>query len=173
MAGVDVFSQPLKRLLDSAKERAASLPVLVPASFYLPAPPLYCPQPSPDTQVHQTRFKHVSSVALYCRVHLWISFYVGHSTISMSGSGEKLSLSGLQADAEGSHALQSRPQLSARCAVVHQEAASLQTSTTQGANSSAFTINMSSACSFTKYIFWVTRSGRRRLNRMLTSYQKD
>ncbi|KAA0704314.1 Protein JBTS17 [Triplophysa tibetana] len=50
MAEVDVFSQPLKRLLESAKERAASLPVLLPAAFYLPAPPLYCPQPSPDTQ---------------------------------------------------------------------------------------------------------------------------
>ncbi|XP_065120529.1 ciliogenesis and planar polarity effector 1 isoform X4 [Paramisgurnus dabryanus] len=50
MAEVDVFSQPLTRLLDSAKKRAASLSVLVPAVFYLPAPPLYCPQPSPDPQ---------------------------------------------------------------------------------------------------------------------------
>ncbi|KAL1267181.1 hypothetical protein QQF64_002856, partial [Cirrhinus molitorella] len=50
MAEVDVISQPLTRLLDTAKERAASLPALVPAAFYLPAPPLYCPQPSPNTQ---------------------------------------------------------------------------------------------------------------------------
>ncbi|XP_073686293.1 ciliogenesis and planar polarity effector 1 [Garra rufa] len=50
MAEVDVISQPLTRLLDAAKERAASLPALVPAMFYLPAPPLYCPQPSPNTQ---------------------------------------------------------------------------------------------------------------------------
>ncbi|XP_057177009.1 ciliogenesis and planar polarity effector 1 isoform X2 [Triplophysa rosa] len=57
MAEVDVFSQPLKRLLESAKERATSLPVLLPAAFYLPAPPLYCPQPSPDTQ--ETRSAHL------------------------------------------------------------------------------------------------------------------
>uniref|UniRef100_A0A9J7YV52 Ciliogenesis and planar polarity effector 1-like n=1 Tax=Cyprinus carpio carpio TaxID=630221 RepID=A0A9J7YV52_CYPCA len=50
MAEVDVISQPLTRLLDAAKERAMSLPALVPPAFYLPAPPLYCPQPSPNTQ---------------------------------------------------------------------------------------------------------------------------
>ncbi|XP_026119483.1 ciliogenesis and planar polarity effector 1 isoform X4 [Carassius auratus] len=50
MAEVDVISHPLTRLLDAAKERAMSLPALVPPAFYLPAPPLYCPQPSPNTQ---------------------------------------------------------------------------------------------------------------------------
>ncbi|XP_076876883.1 ciliogenesis and planar polarity effector 1 isoform X2 [Brachyhypopomus gauderio] len=50
MAGVDVVSQPLGKLLDSAKDRASSLPALVPPAFYLPAPPLYCPQPAPNTQ---------------------------------------------------------------------------------------------------------------------------
>ncbi|CAM4728658.1 unnamed protein product [Leuciscus chuanchicus] len=50
MAEVDVISQPLTRLMNAAKERATSLPVLVPPVFYLPAPPLYCPQPSPNTQ---------------------------------------------------------------------------------------------------------------------------
>ncbi|XP_056323405.1 ciliogenesis and planar polarity effector 1 [Danio aesculapii] len=50
MAELDVLSQPLTRLLDAAKERATSLPALVPAVFYLPAPPLYCPQPSANTQ---------------------------------------------------------------------------------------------------------------------------
>ncbi|XP_051972738.1 ciliogenesis and planar polarity effector 1 [Xyrauchen texanus] len=50
MAEVDIISQTLTRLLDSAKERATSLSVLVPPAFYLPAPPLYCPQPSPNTQ---------------------------------------------------------------------------------------------------------------------------
>ncbi|XP_051542049.1 ciliogenesis and planar polarity effector 1 isoform X2 [Myxocyprinus asiaticus] len=50
MAEVDIISQPLTRLLDSAKERAISLSILVPPVFYLPAPPLYCPQPSPNTQ---------------------------------------------------------------------------------------------------------------------------
>ncbi|XP_059395372.1 ciliogenesis and planar polarity effector 1 [Carassius carassius] len=50
MAEVDIISHPLTRLLDAAKERAMSLPALVPPAFYLPAPPLYCPQPSPNTQ---------------------------------------------------------------------------------------------------------------------------
>ncbi|KAK7125268.1 hypothetical protein R3I93_020830 [Phoxinus phoxinus] len=50
MAEVDVVSQPLTRLMNAAKERATSLPALVPPAFYLPAPPLYCPQPSPNTQ---------------------------------------------------------------------------------------------------------------------------
>ncbi|XP_049324352.1 ciliogenesis and planar polarity effector 1 isoform X3 [Astyanax mexicanus] len=50
MAEVDVVSQPLSQLLDSAKEHAHSFPMLVPPVFYLPAPPLYCPQPSPNTQ---------------------------------------------------------------------------------------------------------------------------
>ncbi|XP_036450987.1 ciliogenesis and planar polarity effector 1 [Colossoma macropomum] len=50
MADVDVVSQPLTQLLDSAKEHASSLPMLVPPAFYLPAPPLYCPQPAPNTQ---------------------------------------------------------------------------------------------------------------------------
>ncbi|XP_017567420.2 ciliogenesis and planar polarity effector 1 isoform X1 [Pygocentrus nattereri] len=50
MADVDVVSQPLTQLLDSAKEHASSLAMLVPPAFYLPAPPLYCPQPAPNTQ---------------------------------------------------------------------------------------------------------------------------
>ncbi|XP_056117384.1 ciliogenesis and planar polarity effector 1 [Rhinichthys klamathensis goyatoka] len=50
MAEVNVVSQPLTRLMNAAKERATSLPALVPPAFYLPAPPLYCPQPSPNTQ---------------------------------------------------------------------------------------------------------------------------
>ncbi|XP_058267346.1 ciliogenesis and planar polarity effector 1 isoform X3 [Hemibagrus wyckioides] len=50
MAEVDVVSQPLTRLLESAKEHASSFTALVPPAFYLPAPPLYCPQPAPNTQ---------------------------------------------------------------------------------------------------------------------------
>ncbi|XP_066507194.1 ciliogenesis and planar polarity effector 1 isoform X2 [Hoplias malabaricus] len=50
MAEVDIVSQPLTQLLDSAKKHASSLPTLVPPAFYLPAPPLYCPQPAPNTQ---------------------------------------------------------------------------------------------------------------------------
>ncbi|XP_041753988.2 ciliogenesis and planar polarity effector 1 isoform X1 [Coregonus clupeaformis] len=50
MAGVDVLSQPLGALLDSAKDLSSCLPALVPMGLYLPAPPLYCPQPAPNTQ---------------------------------------------------------------------------------------------------------------------------
>lgn len=51
MAEVDVVSLPLARLLESAKKHASSFTALVPLAFYLPAPPLYCPQPAPNTQV--------------------------------------------------------------------------------------------------------------------------
>ncbi|KAJ7987160.1 hypothetical protein DPEC_G00335870 [Dallia pectoralis] len=50
MAGVDVLSQPLVALLDSAKHLASCFPALVPQGLYLPAPPLYCPQPAANTQ---------------------------------------------------------------------------------------------------------------------------
>ncbi|KAM4634088.1 ciliogenesis and planar polarity effector 1 [Polymixia lowei] len=50
MAGVDVTSAPLSALLDSAKDLSSCLPALVPVALYLPAPPLYCPQPAPNTQ---------------------------------------------------------------------------------------------------------------------------
>lgn len=52
MAGVDVISLPLSSLLEKAKNMSSSLPALVPNGLYLPSPPLYCPQPSPNTQVH-------------------------------------------------------------------------------------------------------------------------
>lgn len=51
MAGVDVLSTPLTSLLDAAKDLSSFLPILVPSGMYLPSPPLYCPQPSPNTQV--------------------------------------------------------------------------------------------------------------------------
>ncbi|KAJ3604992.1 hypothetical protein NHX12_027043 [Muraenolepis orangiensis] len=50
MAGVDVASAPLSGLMASAKTLASRLPALVPPGVYLPAPPLYCPQPAPDAQ---------------------------------------------------------------------------------------------------------------------------
>lgn len=52
MAGVNVMSSPLSSLLDTAKNLCSCLPMLVPNGLYLPSPPLYCPQPSPNTQVH-------------------------------------------------------------------------------------------------------------------------
>ncbi|XP_047185530.1 ciliogenesis and planar polarity effector 1 isoform X1 [Scophthalmus maximus] len=50
MAGVNVMSSPLSSLLDTAKDLCSCLPMLVPNGLYLPSPPLYCPQPSPNTQ---------------------------------------------------------------------------------------------------------------------------
>ncbi|XP_045922847.1 ciliogenesis and planar polarity effector 1 isoform X1 [Micropterus dolomieu] len=50
MAGVNVMSSPLSSLLDTAKDLCSCLPILVPNALYLPSPPLYCPQPSPNTQ---------------------------------------------------------------------------------------------------------------------------
>ncbi|XP_059214508.1 ciliogenesis and planar polarity effector 1 [Centropristis striata] len=50
MAGVNVMSSPLSSLLDTAKDLCSCLPLMVPSGLYLPSPPLYCPQPSPNTQ---------------------------------------------------------------------------------------------------------------------------
>ncbi|XP_054613801.1 ciliogenesis and planar polarity effector 1 isoform X2 [Dunckerocampus dactyliophorus] len=50
MADVNVLSSPLTSLLDSAKDLCSGLPALVHSGLYLPSPPLYCPQPSPNTQ---------------------------------------------------------------------------------------------------------------------------
>nr|XP_040053253.1 ciliogenesis and planar polarity effector 1 isoform X3 [Gasterosteus aculeatus aculeatus] len=49
MAGVNVMSSPMASLLDTVKDLCACLPFLVPTGLYLPSPPLYCPQPSPNT----------------------------------------------------------------------------------------------------------------------------
>lgn len=51
MAGVNVMSFPLSTLLDKVKDMCLLMPTLVPYEVYLPSPPLYCPQPSPNTQV--------------------------------------------------------------------------------------------------------------------------
>ena len=51
MAGVDVVSGLLSDLMESAKALSSCLPALVPQELYLPAPPLYCPQPASNTQV--------------------------------------------------------------------------------------------------------------------------
>ncbi|XP_023193921.1 protein JBTS17 isoform X1 [Xiphophorus maculatus] len=50
MAGVNVMSFPLSTLLDKVKDMCLLMPTLVPYEVYLPSPPLYCPQPSPNTQ---------------------------------------------------------------------------------------------------------------------------
>ncbi|XP_068191690.1 ciliogenesis and planar polarity effector 1 [Antennarius striatus] len=61
MAGVDVISSPLSSLLETAKQLCSGLTTLVPNGVYLPSPPLYCPQPSPNTQDPVEQFGEVSS----------------------------------------------------------------------------------------------------------------
>ncbi|XP_068524064.1 ciliogenesis and planar polarity effector 1 isoform X3 [Anas acuta] len=46
MADADILSETLKLLMDSAKDLSGKLYGLVPDGLYLPAPPLYCPQPA-------------------------------------------------------------------------------------------------------------------------------
>ncbi|XP_077593889.1 ciliogenesis and planar polarity effector 1 [Stigmatopora nigra] len=50
IAGVDILTSPLTSLMDSAKDMCSGLSALVHSGLYLPSPPLYCPQPSPNTQ---------------------------------------------------------------------------------------------------------------------------
>ncbi|XP_051907353.1 ciliogenesis and planar polarity effector 1 isoform X1 [Hippocampus zosterae] len=50
IAGVDVLTSQLTFLLESAKDLCSSMSALVHSGLYLPSPPLYCPQPSPNTQ---------------------------------------------------------------------------------------------------------------------------
>ncbi|XP_057289224.1 ciliogenesis and planar polarity effector 1 [Pezoporus wallicus] len=46
MADTDILSETFQVLMDSAKELSRKLYGLVPDGLYLPAPPLYCPQPA-------------------------------------------------------------------------------------------------------------------------------
>lgn len=46
MADADVLSEALQLLMHSAKDFSRRLWGLVPVGLYLPAPPLYCPQPA-------------------------------------------------------------------------------------------------------------------------------
>ncbi|XP_032879284.1 ciliogenesis and planar polarity effector 1-like [Amblyraja radiata] len=50
MADTDVLTDSLQLLMQTAQELAAGLPGLVPGGLYLPAPPLYCPQPNTQSQ---------------------------------------------------------------------------------------------------------------------------
>lgn len=70
MAELDIVSQPLTNLLELAKDHASSFTALVPLTFYLPAPPLYCPQPSPNTQVlHSYPLLSIGFECLLAGVH--------------------------------------------------------------------------------------------------------
>ncbi|XP_051628250.1 ciliogenesis and planar polarity effector 1 isoform X4 [Manacus candei] len=46
MADADILSETFHLLMDSAKDVSRKLSGLVPVGLYLPAPPLYCPQPA-------------------------------------------------------------------------------------------------------------------------------
>uniref|UniRef100_A0A8C3RM75 Ciliogenesis and planar polarity effector 1 n=1 Tax=Chelydra serpentina TaxID=8475 RepID=A0A8C3RM75_CHESE len=46
MADADILSETFQLLIDSAKDLSRKLSGLVPDGLYLPAPPLYCPQPA-------------------------------------------------------------------------------------------------------------------------------
>lgn len=46
MADADILSETFQLLLNSAKDFSKRLWGLVPVGLYLPAPPLYCPQPA-------------------------------------------------------------------------------------------------------------------------------
>uniref|UniRef100_A0A8C6R562 Ciliogenesis and planar polarity effector 1 n=1 Tax=Nannospalax galili TaxID=1026970 RepID=A0A8C6R562_NANGA len=52
MAGADIVSETLQLLMDSAKDFSKRLWGLVPVDLYLPAPPLYCPQPAVLSEEH-------------------------------------------------------------------------------------------------------------------------
>nr|XP_044988091.1 ciliogenesis and planar polarity effector 1 [Jaculus jaculus] len=52
MADADVVSETLQLLMESAKVFSTKLWSLVPVGLYLPAPPLYCPQPAVLSEEH-------------------------------------------------------------------------------------------------------------------------
>ncbi|XP_048224198.1 ciliogenesis and planar polarity effector 1 [Perognathus longimembris pacificus] len=52
MVDADILSETLQLLIDSAKEFSKRLWGLVPVRLYLPAPPLYCPQPAVLSEEH-------------------------------------------------------------------------------------------------------------------------
>ncbi|CAH6787350.1 Cplane1 [Phodopus roborovskii] len=52
MADADIVSETLQLLMNSAKDFSKKLWGLVPVDLYLPAPPLYCPQPAVLSEEH-------------------------------------------------------------------------------------------------------------------------
>lgn len=56
MVDAEILTETLRQLMESAKELIGKLPGLVPERLYLPAPPLYCPQPSSVSEVRVCAF---------------------------------------------------------------------------------------------------------------------
>lgn len=54
MADADILSETFQLLINSAKDFSKRLWGLVPVGLYLPAPPLYCPQPAVLSEVSLT-----------------------------------------------------------------------------------------------------------------------
>jgi len=49
--GVDATSTLLQQLMEQLRDAVQQLPCLVPDTVYLPAPPVYCPQPAITAEV--------------------------------------------------------------------------------------------------------------------------
>lgn len=58
MADIDILSETFQLLMDSAKDLSRKFYGLVPDGLYLPAPPLYCPQPASvgEVRMHDNFF---------------------------------------------------------------------------------------------------------------------
>ena len=69
ISGVEVTPWLLMCLTEKLKTVVATLPPLVPQGFYLPAPPLFCPQPGEVEMVGD------SNIQLYSRVYLLTKLY--------------------------------------------------------------------------------------------------
>ena len=61
LGGVDIVPWLVSSLVAKMKAAAAKFEVFVPENLYLPAPPVYCPQPTPTDEVRRE-----SAVNLLC-----------------------------------------------------------------------------------------------------------
>ena len=52
LGGVDIVPWIVENLVQKIKKAASKLDVFVPENLYLPAPPVYCPQPTPLDEVN-------------------------------------------------------------------------------------------------------------------------
>ena len=66
VSGVDCVSPLLEKLIARLKSVVAKMGALVPAGVYLPAPPLYCPQPVRDTEVSGWEGKKFVASSSFC-----------------------------------------------------------------------------------------------------------
>lgn len=133
MAGVNVMSSPLSSLLDRAKDLCSGLPILVPNGLYLPSPPLYCPQPSPNTQVHDTDGHHLQTLCLYIQlmIVLWFSC-LGPSRDNRAVCRSCVTSQSVWSSSKIAFTSEIGTLLPSCCSVVHQPSAPRQTPTAQG-----------------------------------------